>query len=94
MQPAHDHAQFRKMPEVVLETPVDGELVLLHLPSGNFHGLSEVGLAIWQALDRTSDIGRIKADLCRRYDVAPEVCAAQVDDFVDDLLGAGLLLRL
>lgn len=93
MQSAPPRSDIRKVPDAFLESPVDGELILLNVRTGTFDGLRDVGLAIWGLLDRTGDLAQIKAELCARYDIAPATCDREVDHFVQGLIDAGLLAR-
>ena len=74
------------------EAMIDGELVLMNIITGEFHGLRDVGLDIWQILDGEGDPAAITAILAERYSVDPAVCKAEVDSFLAELLGAKLLV--
>lgn len=82
-----------KNTDQIVESMVDGELLLMNIAVGRFQGLKGTGLAIWRELDRDDDVARIKATLAERYDIAPAACAVQVDAFLAELEQAGLVLR-
>ena len=84
-------SRVRKVAGSYLESPVDGELMVLNVATGTFNGLKDVGLAIWRALDETDDPAAISAMLGERYDVTPERCTQEVGAFLDTLIEAGLL---
>ena len=45
-------SKIRRNPQVVARELADGEGgVLLHLDSGQYHGINAIGLAIWELLD-------------------------------------------
>ena len=58
---------------------------------GLYLGLSEVGARVWELLDTNADLERICAALEREFDVAPEVCRAEVETFLDQMAGQGLV---
>lgn len=84
---------YRKVGGAFLESPVDGELVLLNVTSGTFNGLNGIALEIWRMLDETGDPARIAVLLRDRYDIAPEACEREVDTFLETLVEAGLVVR-
>lgn len=74
-----------------VETEVDGEVVLMRLADGDFFALDGTGLAIWQAIDGTRDRAQIMALLAERFDVPKAMLAADLDHFLAELAGAGLV---
>lgn len=82
---------IRKLPTSFVETEIDGEVVLLSIDRGTFHGLKDTGLAIWELIDGTRDRKTIVDILQARFDVAPERCEAEVGQFLDQVSKAGLV---
>jgi len=68
-----------------------GERVLLHLESGVYYGLNEVGSHIWEALTETTTLQEVVTRLEDIYDVERSVLEDDVLDLVTDLLDAGLV---
>jgi len=68
-----------------------GERVLLHLESGVYYGLNEVGSHIWEALTETTTLQEVVNHLEGIYDVERSVLEDDVLDLVTDLLDAGLV---
>lgn len=93
MNVARPLSGIRKIEGAFIESPVDGELMLLNVATGAFSGLKGVGLAIWGALDKTDDPETIKSMLTERYDVTPATCDHEVEGFLGALVEAGLLAR-
>lgn len=81
-----------KASDQFVETEVDGELVLMNVATGDFFGLKGTGLAIWKLIDQHEDVTAIKEALQSDYDVSEADCAAEVDEFVRELLHAKLLV--
>lgn len=74
-----------------VETEIDEETVLMRLSDGDFFALDGTGRAIWQAIDGTRGRAEILALLAERFDAPAEMLAADVDRFLADLAGAGLV---
>lgn len=72
-----------------LTAKVGSELVMMSTQKGSYIGLSEVGARVWELMETTPDFEAICAQLDREFDVAPEVCRAEVKAFVDDLVQQG-----
>lgn len=79
-------------PETVLAREVSGEMVLLNLASEQYFGLDRVGADMVTRLTRQPQDEAV-ATLCRDYDVAPDVLRADVEQLIDRLVAAGLLVR-
>ena len=56
--------------------------VLLHLDSGQYHGVNPVGLAIWELLDDGSTAGQIVERLRGRVEDPPETLQSDVLQFL------------
>jgi hypothetical protein len=77
-------------PTVAAET-VDGEVLMIHLESGNYYSLRGVGAAIWGAIELGVPMPEIASTMRDRYgaDDVDEL----VSEFVTELEGEGLLTR-
>ncbi|MBM4285375.1 MAG: PqqD family protein [Deltaproteobacteria bacterium] len=62
------------------------EAVILHLRSGVYYSLDEVGAAIWSLLDGRRSLAEIVAAICQEYEVDAPTAAADLDEFIQDLL--------
>ena len=81
----------RKITERFTETPLDDELVLMNIETGQFNTLKNTGLAIWQLIDGKSDTASIKAKMAETHNVAADRCSAEVDHFLAELQEAGFV---
>lgn len=79
----------RKQADAYLQTVIEDELVLILRDTGKFFSLKDVGLRIWNALDRQDDLDALCSELEREYDVPPTTCRADVDKFVGQLVESG-----
>ena len=73
------------------ETRIDEEIVVMNLSSGDFFSLRESGAAIWDLIDGTRDRAAVLAALTRDYDAGDADLAADLDAFLAELRGNGLL---
>jgi hypothetical protein len=79
-------AVIRRNPKVVYrELAGEGGGVLLHLDSGEYHGLDEVGSLIWSLLDGERDFEALVDDLRDGLEDPPEDLAEDTQRFLADL---------
>ena len=74
-----------------LAAKIGGELVMMSAKKGNYIGLSEVGARIWELLETPQDIDAVCAQLQKEYDVTPDVCRAEVDTFLNEMVKHGVI---
>jgi hypothetical protein len=83
-------APIKRNPKVVHRPLAEGG-VLLHLDSGQYHGIDGVGLLVWDLLDGEPTFDRLLADLRRRLADPPARLERDIDDFLDGLLSRDLI---
>jgi hypothetical protein len=74
-----------------LAAKVGDELVMMSAEKGDYIGLSKVGARIWELIETPQDIDAVCARLQSEYDVAPEVCRAEVEAFLEELVKHGAI---
>ncbi len=88
------HTSFRQRvttaPDVLVRV-IGDEAILLHLVTERYLGLDPVGTRMWTVLHEASSIEAGYERLQREYDVAPEVLRADLQEFLDQLLGQSLI---
>ncbi|HUC62895.1 MAG TPA: PqqD family protein [Alphaproteobacteria bacterium] len=72
-----------------LSAKVGEELIMMSAEKGNYIGLSEVGTRVWELLEAPQDLDVLCAQLEREFDVTPEVCRAEVEAFLNELVKHG-----
>jgi len=77
----------------ILVTEMDGDFVMMNVETGDYHSIRGSGVRIWELAETPVTEGQIVATICAECDVPEDVCTADVRQFLDDLLGAGLLLK-
>jgi hypothetical protein len=70
---------------------VGEEGVLLNLNTGLFLGLNPVGTRMWSVLTSAGSIQGAYDELLREYDVDAARLRADLDEFIDQLLGQKLI---
>lgn len=70
---------------------LDEEVAILDLDKSLYFGLAGVGAHIWEALENPRSVGEICESVVLNFDVAPEVCRADVLKFLASLEQAGLV---
>ncbi len=72
-----------------LAAKIGDELVMMNAKKPDYIGLSEVGARIWELIETPQDVDAVCARLLDEYDVAPEICRAEVGAFLDELVQNG-----
>ena len=80
-----------KRTDAFTETEIDDEIVLMKLETGDFFSITGTGRAIWTMIDGARDRAALVAALAREFDAGETEIAADVDDFLAQLAGEGLL---
>ena len=75
-----------------LAAKVGDELVMMSAEKGNYIGLSEVGARIWELIETPRELDALCAQLQGEYDdVTPDVCRAEVESFLNELVKHGAI---
>ncbi|HZL36919.1 MAG TPA: PqqD family peptide modification chaperone [Tepidisphaeraceae bacterium] len=68
-----------------------GEVVILNLAAGVYHGLQEVGARAWQLIQSPRAVSQIRQGLMAEYEVEADRCERDLLEFLEDLAAHGLL---
>jgi len=82
--------RVRVAPDVLFRL-VGEEGVLLNLQTELYLGLNTVGTRMWSVLGTASSIQAAYDALLREYDVEPTKLRADLEEFIDQLLGQKLI---
>ena len=85
-----DSARISKNPNIVHRSLQEGA-VLLHLESGQYHGLNEVGTLLWKLLDEERDLAGLVAAARKRFEDPPLQLEADVTAFLVHLRDRDLI---
>ena len=68
-----------------------GEIVILNLNAGVYHGLEGTGARVWQLIQQPRKVGEIRDLLVEEYDVEADRCERDLLELLEDLAHHGLL---
>jgi coenzyme PQQ synthesis protein D (PqqD) len=72
---------------------VGEDVVLVDLQTNQVYALNPTGSRVWELLGEHQDREHMLAELRTEFDVDEPQLTREVDELLDDLVGAGLLLR-
>lgn len=70
---------------------MDGELVIINLESGLYYSSPGIGGIVWELMEAGHDVAAIAQKIAHDLQAAPEVVEADVANFLDRLLAAGVI---
>ena len=88
-QPRPD-SQIRRCPECYM-TEADGEIMMMHVPSGQYIGMNAVASFIWKRLAEPTDIASLTRAVQTEFAVDEASCAEDTLNFVQRMLDDGLV---
>ena len=74
-----------------VSTEISGEAVILHLVSGTYFGLNEVGSWIWQSIQAPTLVREVRDAILAEYNVEPERCDQDLFALLDSLAAQDLV---
>ena len=86
-------SKLTKRPERYTETAIDDEIVLMRLDNGEFYSLSGTAAAAWRLIDGQREREALVEALTHDFAGNEQAIAADVDEFLLELEGAGLIDR-
>jgi len=84
-----EHLRLR--PDAVAWREVDGEVIALGLESSTYLGTNASGTLLWKRLAEGTTRAALIEDLRTTFGLEPSHAEVDVDAFLDDLRGRGLL---
>ena len=81
------------IPPHVKATRVEGDYVLMDMKSGKYLGLDPVASTVWESLAEHGDLDRAAHDVCQSFEVELERARADVEAWVEEMVGKGVLAR-
>ena len=74
-----------------ISSDLGGEVVILNMKTGIYHGLNEVGAKIWDLIEQPKTVKEIHNLLVEEYEVEPEVCKNDLLSLLKSLQAVGLI---
>ena len=75
-----------------IASKVAGETVILNYGKGAYYGLDEVGVKIWDTLEKgPQTIDTLCDAVTEEYDIDADTCKSDIDILLKDLISEGLV---
>jgi hypothetical protein len=82
---------LQRSPNATFQVVAD-EAILIHLQTGVYYSLNEVGTVFWQLLDGQRSLQDCAAQIAAQYDAPPEVILSDLDELAGELMKEGLVI--
>jgi hypothetical protein len=89
MNPINAASRLRHSASATFQS-VAGEAILIHLRTGAYYSLNEVGTVFWEMLDGAKTVGECAAQIAGEYDALPGQVEADLIEVAGDLVREGL----
>ena len=86
-------SRLRHSPNATFQVIAD-EAILIHLRTGVYYSLNEVGTVLWNLLDGSRTLAECAATIAAEYAAPPDVIERDVLDLAADLVAEGLAERI
>ena len=86
-----DYSMKVSVPKHVLVRVFENESVILNLNTEAYHGLDDVGTAMWKAIIQAASIQEAFETLLSEYDIEPAQLRQDLDDFLEKLRQRGMV---
>lgn len=83
------NTRLARAPDLVT-SEMDGDLVMMHIDSGSYFGISGIGIRIWEGLQQPASLGELARKIEQEYEVDAQTCQADLLDFARQLLNNGI----
>lgn len=75
----------------MISTDLDQETVLMSIDAGAYYGMAGTARAIWEKLESPLTFSALVDELVKEYEITPEVCATDLQGFLNEMEREGLL---
>lgn len=70
---------------------IDNETVMMHIQTGKYYGLDDIGSRIWKMAEEKIQVKEIIAQLIDEFDVDKQQCEKDVIELLNDLKSNDLI---
>ena len=74
----------------MLSAEIGGEAVMMSIENGAYFGLNPIATRIWDLIEKPSSIAELVQAITDEYEVSGEQAAADVQEFVADMVTRGI----
>jgi Coenzyme PQQ synthesis protein D (PqqD) len=68
---------------------IGNQRVMMSTEKVRYIGINEVGARVWELIESPQEVDAVCAKLRTEYAISPEVCRAEVDAFLNELVENG-----
>jgi hypothetical protein len=83
--------RLRHAPDATYQV-VAGEAILIHLQTGTYYSLNEVGTSFWSLLDGQRSLGDCADEIAREYSAPHDVVVGDLIELAGELVKEGLAI--
>ena len=84
--------RLQRSPNATFQVVAD-EAILIHLQTGAYYSLNDVGTSFWQLLDGERSLADCAGQIAIEYNAPQEVVMADLVELAVDLAAEGLVVR-
>lgn len=74
-----------------VSSDLNDEMVILHVRTGNYYGLNDVGARVWNLIQGKTTPATIRDTILREYDIDQHQLESDLQSLLSDLLKKGLI---
>ena len=74
-------------------TPVDGEMVMLHKPTGNLIGMNTVAAAIWMHIEQPKLFSEIIDFLLQNFEIDKATCETETQAILNRMINDNMVMK-
>ncbi len=74
-----------------VSSELGGEVVILNVKAGIYHGLDNVGATVWQLIQHPQKVAAIRDCLLKEYQVEADRCEQDLLELLQDMAANGLI---
>jgi hypothetical protein len=76
----------------VFASEIDNEVVMMHIQTGKYYGLDDIGSRIWEMMEAKIRVEDLIQQLLEEYEVSEEECTRDVLELLENLQTNDLIL--
>ncbi len=81
---SYENVNFSRSADVLMQT-LDDEAVLLNLSNEHYYGLNELGLKLWELLEKHNSVDQLVETMLQEYEVSREELVQDINELLSDL---------
>jgi hypothetical protein len=82
-------ARVTRHPDMI-SAEIGGEAVMMSIEKGAYFGLNPIATRIWDLIEQPKSVAELIAVISAEYEVSDAQCAADVQEFVADMIARGI----